>query len=73
MTFKEVVSDDQLLNATEECLAEATVSLRCISDKLNEKGVGIGEMQLRKRLAKLESDGKIVSKKVGTGLGYRTS
>jgi predicted ArsR family transcriptional regulator len=71
MTFKEVVSDDQLLNTIEECLEESTISLSCISEKLNEKKLGIGKMRLRERLAKLENEGKVKSKKVGTGLGYR--
>jgi DNA-binding Lrp family transcriptional regulator len=59
------------LNAIEECLEEATISLSCISEKLNKNDIGIGKMRLRERLAKLENDGKISSKKVGTGLGYR--
>jgi hypothetical protein len=71
MTFKEVVTDEELIKAVKECLDEATIPLDCISKKLKESGSGIGKKRLRERLVKLESDGKVKSKKVGTGLGYR--
>jgi repressor of nif and glnA expression len=71
MVFKEVVTDEQILEAVMECLDEATVPADCIAKKLKAKDVGIGTRRVRDRLLMLEKEGKIFSKKVGTGIGFR--
>ena len=71
MVFEEVVTDDEILEAVNECLKEAIVPTDCIVENLKAKNLGIGVRRLRERLFLLEKDGKISSKKIGTGLGYR--
>lgn len=71
MVFKEVATNEQLLNAVDMCLNEATVPAECVGKKLRAMGIKISTRRVRERLTLLEKDGEIVSKKVGTGLGFR--
>lgn len=71
MVFKEKATDEQIIIAVQECLEEATVPADCVAKKLKDKGLDLGIRRVRERLILLEKDKKILSKKVGTGLGFR--
>lgn len=71
MVFKEVATDEQILEAMRECLNEATVPAECVAEKLKAKNLGISTRRVRERLFNLEKDKQVISKKIGTGFGFR--